>query len=197
MELRDKTTQTVEESRKCFGLTIGKLFNFILSLFLPLMLGIFTVVVTLNQQSTAAKQRSEDRQLAREQRLEDRNETDLQRAQELYVLTIQQETQMKAISEQYKDEVLSTYIKEIGELLEKSNGLLTSNSLINTLSRVKTLNAIRQLDGTRNIHLIRFLYEAKQFTYSEEQPALDISTAKLIDINFRDLGSSQSLENSN
>ncbi|CAF5101196.1 unnamed protein product, partial [Rotaria magnacalcarata] len=51
---------------------------------------------------------------------------------------------------------------------------------------VKTLNIFRQLDAQRNVHIIRFLYEAKQLTDTPENRSLDLSTAKLLDIDFRD-----------
>ncbi|CAF2031452.1 unnamed protein product, partial [Rotaria magnacalcarata] len=44
----------------------------------------------------------------------------------------------------------------------------------------------RQLDAHRNVQIIRFLYEAKQLTDTPENLSLDLSTAKLFDIDFRD-----------
>ncbi len=56
--------------------------KFVSSLILPLMLGVFTVVITFQQQKLAQNQRIEDMYLARQQRLEDKNESRLQREQD-------------------------------------------------------------------------------------------------------------------
>jgi uncharacterized protein YjbI with pentapeptide repeats len=163
------------------------------------MLGVFTVVITFQQQKLAQEQRIEDMNVARQQRLEDRNESQsqreqdkndsrLQREQDWNIAQMAQTAQNKAINDQYQDAVLVAYIKEVGNLLEKKNGTLTSDPLTHTLARVKTLNAIRQLDGTRSIHVLRFLYEAGQLTNTNQFIALDISTAELTGIDFRKSG---------
>ncbi len=70
----------------------------------------------------------------------------------------------------------------MGELLKEYNGSLTSNEVMATLARAKTLNIFRELDPQRNVRIIRFLYEAKQLS----ETSLDLSTAKLCDMDFRD-----------
>ena len=80
------------------------------------------------------------------------------------IVNKQNELQRELALEQYRDEVLVTYTTQIGELLEKGNGLLTSSPIIATIARVKTLNIIRQLDPLRSSNAIRFLYEAGQLT---------------------------------
>ncbi|CAF3851188.1 unnamed protein product, partial [Rotaria magnacalcarata] len=72
------------------------------------------------------------------------------------------------------------------KLLEKDGGSLRRNEVTSTVARVKTLNTFRQLDAHRNVQIIRFLYEAKQLTDTPENLSLDLSTAKLFDIDFRD-----------
>lgn len=177
------------------GITAKQLFKFLSALILPTIFGISTVVLTLHQAKVARDQRTEDMQLAREQRvedqqlarqqrLEDRNESRLQREQDWNIAKLDQETQMKAIHEQYEDELLTTYIKETSDLIEKSNGSLTRDALLATLARVKTLNILRQLDDERQEHVIRFLCEALQLTPTNRAPALDITGAKLTNIHF-------------
>ena len=61
------------------------------SLLLPMMLGIFTVVITFHQQNVSKQQRLEDRQLAREQREQDLNLSSLQRAQDKEDARLQRE----------------------------------------------------------------------------------------------------------
>jgi uncharacterized protein YjbI with pentapeptide repeats len=74
----------------------------------------------------------------------------------------------------------------MGELLKEYNGSLTSNEVMATLARAKTLNIFRELDPQRNVRIIRFLYEAKQLSETQKYPSLDLSTAKLCDMDFRD-----------
>ena len=139
------------------------------SLLLPLMLGIFTVVITFHQQKAAQQQRQEDRQAAEQLRDLERNHND----------------------ERYHNDVINSYVIDIATFLRENNGSLTSNSVISTLARIKTLNAFRQLDSQRNMRVVRFLYEASQLTGTEEYSALDLSTAELRDIDFRDIAISK------
>lgn len=186
MFVREQATQTMpfrSPDRSYFGVTGHNLLKFLSSLILPLMLGIFTVVITFEQQKAA-----------RQQRLEDKNESRLQREQDWTIAQLAQTAQNKATSDRYRDEVLVAYIKEIGDLLKENKGSLTQTPLTHTLARVKTLNTIRQLDGPRQIHVLRFLYEAKQLINTDESFPLDISTAKLIDIDFRTFTPSNKLE---
>ncbi|CAF5040448.1 unnamed protein product, partial [Rotaria sp. Silwood1] len=125
--------------------------------------GIFTVVITLEQQKAAKQQRDEDRYAAKLQREQDRNMND----------------------ERYKSELFDTFIKEMGQLLKEYNGSLTANEVASTLARAKTLTIFRQLDAQRNIQIIRFLYEAKQLTEMHDNSSLDLSTAELRDMDFR------------
>ena len=178
MGRQDRATQTNRQQHR-YGnacrLAMKALLKLISSLVLPLMLGIFTVVITFHQQRTAREQRLEDR-------LDDRHKSQEQRKQELDIANMGRETQMKATNNQYQDEVLVAYIKEIADSLEKSNGSIMSDSIMATIARAKTLNTIRQLDGTRNSHVIRFLYEARQLTTTKQSSALDISTVQLVNI---------------
>ena len=195
-----------QRSRHCCGLTAKDGLQFLSSMILPLMLGVFTVVITFQKQKLAQEQRIEDMNLARQQRLEDRNESRmyreqdrnesqlqreqernesrLQREQDWNIAQLAQATQNKVIHEQYQDEIFVAYIEGTADLLKQTNGVLTSDPLIHTLVRAKTLNTIRQLYGIRQIHIIRFLYESGQLTNTNESRALDISTAELVDIVF-------------
>ena len=207
MDRQDRTTQTDGQQRRhrsAYGLAVKHVLKLISSLILPLTLGIFTMVITFHQQNMAREQRLEDRNELREQRLEDRNElreqrledqnelreqrledrneSREQRQQDLHIANMGRETQIKATINQYQDEVLVAYIKEIADSLEKSKGSIMSDSIMATIARAKTLNTIRQLDGTRNSHVIRFLYEARQLTTTNRSLALDISSAELLNI---------------
>ncbi|CAF1027869.1 unnamed protein product [Adineta steineri] len=162
----ERSTQTDRSSRvtRHFNsLKTADVLKFLSSLLLPLALGIFTVVITFQQQQAAKQQRDEDRMASDKQRDQDKNLSD----------------------EQYKNERLDTYVKEMGRLLEKNKGSLVSKDFLATLARVKTLNIFRQLDPQRNTRIIQFLHEAKQLHETHEHRSLDLSAAKLRDIDFR------------
>ncbi|CAF0919422.1 unnamed protein product [Adineta steineri] len=162
----ERSTQTDRSSRvtRHFNsLKTADVLKFLSSLLLPLALGIFTVVITFQQQQAAKQQRDEDRMASDKQRDQDKNLSD----------------------EKYKNERLDTYVKEMGRLLEKNKGSLVSKDFLATLARVKTLNIFRQLDPQRNTRIIQFLHEAKQLQETQEHRSLDLSAAKLRDIDFR------------
>ncbi|CAF4036623.1 unnamed protein product, partial [Rotaria magnacalcarata] len=147
--------------------------RFISSLLLPLTLGIFTIVITFQQQSAAKQQRIDDREASQQQR---------DQASDLD-------------SKRYQNGRFDAYIKEMGKLLKENHGEIISNKVAITLARVQTLNIFRQLDAQRNVHIIRFLYEAKQLTDTPENRSLDLSTAELSDIDFRESSINKKLLN--
>ncbi|CAF0948714.1 unnamed protein product [Rotaria sordida] len=65
------------------------------SCFLPLVLAIFTVIITLEQKKDADLQRLEDRQLAREQRQQDLNISIMTREQDRDIARQQRENDEK------------------------------------------------------------------------------------------------------
>ena len=67
------TENSAQPIRHFCNMNLRDILSVISSLFLPMMLGIFTVVITLHQQNAMTAQRLEDRQLAREQREQDLN----------------------------------------------------------------------------------------------------------------------------
>ncbi|CAF3502140.1 unnamed protein product [Rotaria socialis] len=149
--------------------------KFVSSLLLPLTLGVFTVVITFQQQSAAKQQRDNDRNAAKQLRDQEKQDAELLRKQE------------KDLDKQrYENSRFDAYIQQIGKLLEKYHGSIKSSEVVATLARVKTLNIFRQLEPQRNVQIIRFLYEAKQLTDTPENRSLDLSTAELSDIDFRE-----------
>ncbi|CAF4106811.1 unnamed protein product [Rotaria magnacalcarata] len=171
--------------------------KFISSLLLPLALGVFTIVITFQQQSAAKQQRDDDRNAAEQQRINDRNAAEQQRIndrntsqqqrdqekQEAGLLRKQEENLDK---QRYENGRFDAYIKEMGKLLKENNGSIISSQVAATLARVETLNIFRQLDAQRNVQIIRFLFEAKQLIDTPKDRSLDLSTAQLLDIDFRD-----------
>ncbi|CAF4149467.1 unnamed protein product [Rotaria magnacalcarata] len=166
MTAREKSTQTDQSlvaTGSLFSLRLKDVLKFISSLLLPLTLGVFTVIITVQQHEVVKQQREQDRR-----------SSELQREQEKHLN-----------DERYKNDRLDSYIKEMGKLLEKHDGSIISSDVGTTLARVKTLNIFRQLDPQRTARVIRFLYEAKQLTDTRENRSLDLSTAELFDADFR------------
>jgi hypothetical protein len=83
MEFSTATTpnQSVRNQRWC-TLSCNDGIKLVSALILPLLLAIFTVVITLDQRKDADTQRFEDRELAREQRQQDLNMSIMAREQE-------------------------------------------------------------------------------------------------------------------
>ena len=163
----EKSTQTdnfIATSHQQHRVNFKSIIKFMSSLLLPLVLGIFTSVITIRQESMASKQREADRVSA-----------ELQRAQE-----------RQLSNDRYLNEVFDTYIKEIGDMLANNNGSLTINRVTASLVRIKTLNIFRRLDARRSTQVIRFLYEAKQLTKTDSEEALDLATAEIRSIDFRE-----------
>ncbi|CAF4046230.1 unnamed protein product [Rotaria magnacalcarata] len=144
------------------------------SLLLPLVLGVFTAIITIQQQNAAREQRNQDRNATEKQRLEDQ-----MAAKQLC------ELEGTLSDNRYKDDAFDAYIKEIGKMMQNNHGWLTSNLVTATIARAKTLTIFRRLDPTRNIQIIRFLYETGQLGENDNQSALDISTAELREVDFR------------
>ncbi|CAM4976654.1 unnamed protein product [Rotaria socialis] len=160
--------------------------KFVSSLLLPIALGVFTVVITFQQQSAAKQQRDDDREAAEQQRINDRNASQQQRDQEKQEAGLLRIQEKDLDKQRYENGRFDTYIQQMGKLLEKYHGSIKSSGVAATLARVKTLNIFRQLDAHKNIRIIRFLYEAKQLTDTPENRSLDLSTAELSDIDFRE-----------
>jgi uncharacterized protein YjbI with pentapeptide repeats len=165
--------QRQQGSRRFHGILWYNVRVLLSSLVIPLIFGLITIVLTLNQQKGADRRWGEHMNISREQKLQDES-----RSQKKI------DHEWKIAINQYRNKVFLNYMKEMGVLLKESKSLLTNNPLTHTIARFKTLTVLRQLDGLRQQHVIRFLHEARQLTNTNESNALDISTAELIDIHY-------------
>ncbi|CAF1271151.1 unnamed protein product [Adineta ricciae] len=157
-----RSNQFSSHNSSCRNGKLVHILKFIFSLLVPIVLAIFTIVVTVQQQSIANQQRSEDKQTAMQQRQLERHLAD----------------------DKYQNDIFEAYIKDTGDLLEATHGHLTSSSTIASLIRAKTLNVLRHLETHRIARIIFFLYEANQLSTVHQHAALDLSTAELSHINF-------------
>jgi uncharacterized protein YjbI with pentapeptide repeats len=83
----------------------------------------------------------------------------------------------------YIDNLLLTYINDIGILLDKSHGLLTNNPTIAALARAKTVNIIKQIGVKRSIEILQFLHDSGQLI--TDQNPLDLIGAQLNGLSLR------------
>ena len=193
-------------SQSSGSLSINHILRIVSSLILPLMLGSFTIFITVYQHMSAKTDRREDLKRAdiqrnndlkrfENQRREDRNELRLQREQELFIAKANRELKNVVAGNQYQDVIFKDYIKEIGDLMKENNGSVTSNRITIALARVKTLIVLRQLDGSRQTHVIRFLYETAKISDTDEPIAVVLKTAELTNVNFQQITWSGKIEN--
>jgi uncharacterized protein YjbI with pentapeptide repeats len=169
MDFREKSTQTDRVgsfSNQVVDLKRKGILNFISSLLLPLALGVFTIVITFEQQKAAKQQRDEDR----------------------YASELQREQEKVLNDETHKNAILNAYIMDMAKLLDEKSGSLTFDKVTAVVSRAKTLNTFRELDPQRIIRVIRFLHEVGQLNHQLNYSPMDLSTAELHHIDFRELG---------
>jgi hypothetical protein len=131
-----------------------QIFNFISAVFIPILLAVFTVILTLQQESIAKANRDVDLRIAAEQ---------------------QQQNLELAIDEQSNAQLVA-YIHEISDLLLVNNFSL-NKKILTSIVRPKTLSALRQLDVTRKGYLLRFLHESRLINVSNP-PFLSLQDAE-------------------
>ena len=113
---RETITDRSQQRYIC-GLTARDIFSVLSTLILPMMLGIFTVILTFEQKAEGARQRMEDRRLAteqreqdlnisRDQRREDRELAREQREQDLNISILQRELDKLNAKNQREDDQL-------------------------------------------------------------------------------------------
>lgn len=139
------------------------IFQFISAVFIPVLLAVFTVIYTLQQQSIAKSNREVDLRIAAE---EHQQNIDL------------------AIDEQ-RNTQLVTYIREVSDLLLANNFSL-NEQILRSVVRPKTLNTLRQLDPIRKSYLVRFLHES-QLIPTVNSAFLSLATADLTHIQIGSL----------
>ncbi|CAF1282478.1 unnamed protein product, partial [Didymodactylos carnosus] len=151
------------------------------SMLVPLMIGVFTIVTTVQQRETNRQQHLSDRQIAQ-----------LQREQDMHVA-----------SEQRNETVFTMYIKEMFDLLQQSNSTSINSEMTQNLIRIKTVTALRQLDSSRKLFLIQFLYVSHligvpTISQSDEEgeqlKEIDLAGANLAAVDFSRITEKASLK---
>lgn len=112
--------------------------HFISAILIPVLLAVFTVILTFQQESIAKTNRDTDLQIAERQH---------------------QQNLDLAIDKQ-RNTLLVTYMDDISDLL-LANNLSLNKQILTAIVYPKTLAALRQLDSIRKGHLIQFLRNSR------------------------------------
>jgi len=145
----------IASSRWCQRPKCKSIFQFISAVFIPLLLGAFTIILTLQQESIAKGNREVDLRIADE---------DHQQNIELNI-------------DQQRNGQLVGYIREVSDLLLENNFSL-NQQILTSIVRPKTLAALRQLDVTRKVYLVLFLHESRLLSISNSS-FLNLADANL------------------
>lgn len=127
-----------------------------LSASIPLMIGIFTLVTTLQQQKLSTLQREQDKTDAR--LLREQSEQHTARLQ--------------------KDNIYSTYLDEVTKLLMSSN---ETKRLV--YIRAKTLVSLQKLNADRRKNVLLFLYESELIYHNPQKPMTSLLKVDSADFN--------------
>ena len=162
---------STKRSRGCLNHSIYDWCNLLSTLFVPLVVGILTVVLPLQQQNLSERQNENSKIIAFHNRLRD----------------------MELLHDQQKQNILNTYEHDLCELILKYKIIKNTNNQTNSdeddddinddervllIIRTKTLHALRQLDPARKFLLIELLID------SGIQNRINISHADLSSLIF-------------
>ncbi|CAF1148014.1 unnamed protein product [Didymodactylos carnosus] len=154
------------------SITLEKWLKIVSSLLVPLMIGIFTIVLTIHQNHSSNQNRLNDLEIANRQREQDQQQAD----------------------ESQKEQIYAAYIKDMSELFMKTDLNVvyseSNESILDVLrflavTRARTVSTIRQIDIKRKQYLIHMLYESG--VINNLKRAIDLSGA---DLSHIDLSSS-------
>nr|AEN94407.1 pentapeptide repeat family protein [Adineta vaga] len=151
--MRISVGNSVQMAKKLNRLTLVKLF---FSALIPLTIGLFTVITTIQQQKSATAQREQDKQDA---------------------LLLRQQSDLQA-ENLHKEKVYATYLDDVSELFTMNNSKDTLMKI-----RAKTLATLRQLDMDRKKHLLLFLYDSELIYHSPEKTISSVLRVDEADLN--------------
>ncbi len=167
----------------------------ILSAWLPLVLGIFTIVYTVQQYDISKQNREQDLAIANANREQDLAIANANREQDLNISNANREQDrdiaeaIRIQDQQQVDElriqtIYDKYINDISALVLNMKSNVSHENLLIQI-RAKTLNALRQLDVERKRNIILFLYESSLIKRNSNLE-VNIAEADLRDVKFID-----------
>jgi len=143
-----------------------------------LMIGIFTLVIALQQHNLNKENRKNDLEIAK-QLCEQLYKIDEQRrAQELSLDEGRHIQDLSIANNKQRDLVFNNYIRDLINVLLNNNYVL-NRAMLNSIIRPVTLTILRQLDPSRKVLLIKFLYESKMIRTNHEEIRVNLTDADL------------------
>ena len=179
----DSSIYPLRKRRSCSLTSIRDLLKIIAQVLIPLMLGVFTVVIALQQHNLGKENRQKDLEIADRNRLQEYQINEQHRKQEFTLDEAHRNQDLSIADNNHRDSVLNTYVHDLTNLLLRNNYNL-SRPLLNSIIRPMTLTVLRQLDPSRKILLVKFLYESKMLNTNFEETRVDLSDADLNGIKF-------------
>ncbi|CAF1367243.1 unnamed protein product, partial [Rotaria sordida] len=156
--LSSRLKQSIKPVRKKHVLMI-KLMKLFAAILVPLMIGAFTVVTTLQDSKSARYQReTELTRMERQEQLQEAAEK-RQRLADLAKLHEQQNYNDQAAKELRIQNVYDAYMRDLTGIVLKPNANLTFPELLFVRSR--TLSVLDQIDLKRKWDLVKFLYDSE------------------------------------
>ena len=148
--------------------SVIKIIKLLAAILVPLMIGIFTVVTTMQESKTARLQR----------------ETEMrQRAIDALKTKEQQERDDIRANEIRIQNIYDTFMKEMSSIVLKDNINLTIPEILFT--RSKTLLTLEQIDTKRKWYLIKFLYDSQLlYTNTFGMRYIDLAGVDLSNVKF-------------
>ncbi|UJR24867.1 hypothetical protein I4U23_006236 [Adineta vaga] len=182
---KENPTYVISDQNKkcCRSISVRELCKIITQILIPLMIGIFTIVITLQQHYTGKENRKKDLEIAAELRQQQLRLDEQRRSQELALDEARRAQDLSIADNNHRDSVFNIYIRDLSNLLLINNYNL-SRPLLNSIIRPMTLTVLRQIDSSRKILLLKFLYESKMIRTDFEDTRVDLSDADLSHIHF-------------
>ncbi|CAF3152907.1 unnamed protein product [Rotaria sp. Silwood2] len=150
--------QSAQPPRKKY-VSVIKLIKLFAAILVPLMIGAFTVVTTLQDSNSARYQREADlTRMERQGQLQEEVEK-RQRLADLEKLHEQQDYNDRAAKEARMQNVYDAYMRDLTNIVLKPNANLTVPELLFVRSRASSI--LDQIDIKRKWYLIKFLYDSE------------------------------------
>lgn len=146
------------------------------AILVPVMIGIFTVVTTLQESQRAQLQRNSDiEKIERQAQLQREMDASKMKEQHAY-----DESNLREVRIQ---NVYDAFIREMSSIVLKYNLNLTISEVI--FARAKTLATLEQIDSKRKWYLVKFLYDS-QLLYGNKSGMrfTDLADADLSNVQF-------------
>jgi uncharacterized protein YjbI with pentapeptide repeats len=161
----------VDRNTRWCRLSLKDTIKAIASILIPVMIGLFTLVLAWQEHVQGQANRQNDIKIANNERTAQIRLEEFRRDQDRQLAaTIQM------------DNVLSRFFQEMSELILENNITFTDENMRKTFVRPKILATLRQLDPARKSSIIKYLYDS--MLLSGDNNSLDLSGADLSNIDL-------------